>query len=89
MQWTALPTVDAAHNEPDPLPNPSLLDPVDDEQDEDIKFVIDNMLRKAHTTSLPEKYWQHLHSLVFDYIGPSPISIFSIPLPNLYPSRLT
>lgn len=40
-------------NEQDPVPDPSLLDPIDSNHNHEIKTAVDEMKNSAHTNGLP------------------------------------
>ena len=44
----------SARAEEDPMPDPSLLDPVDEDQHEDIKTAVADMQEAAHKNGLPD-----------------------------------
>lgn len=57
-----------ARNEPDPFPDPSLLDPLDNVQHEDIRANMDKLLETARGNGFPEEHWDTYHRIVHDHI---------------------
>lgn len=60
---------EVAYNELDPFPDPTFLNPVEDEQHEDIKAAVNNVSKEVHANGPPGKYWQHIDNLVCNHIN--------------------
>lgn len=48
----------------DPFPNLSLLDPIDDDQEDDVRTAVEEMLDKDSESGLPEEYKKELEDTV-------------------------
>lgn len=79
---------DEARSAPDPFPDPSLLDPLDDAQHDDIRAAVEKMLQAAQDNGLPPYYWERLQTLVYDHIDVFRVSFSSGPPARLPPLRI-
>lgn len=74
--------------EVDPFPDPSLLDPVDSDQSEDVETAVSKRLQDAFDNGFPEEKQQELTTIVKDRINVFRVSLSAGPPVNVPPLKI-
>lgn len=77
-----------AQTEEDPFPDPSLLDPLDSEQHDDVLGAVHDMIERSKSNGLPDQYHDRLEKMVYSHLDVFRTGLSSGPAAKLPPLQI-